>query len=246
MAISIRSLWSDSSFGSLTRESQLLYIYFSTLSGLNALGIVKVNPDVLCKRTSYSLPELRDCCLELQSKGLVKLVEDKPDLFLCLPKHPYSLPSNLTLDRRLKEAFKTTPKAVTEALSEAGVLYDIEFETALIETPTIEEIQDYCLEIGVIINAKSFFDFYEEREWKDSNGKRVKSWKGKFRSVWAQNGTPIPLCKNAPKGFERFYVKNDESIIFADSWRDGKPYSKSGFASSLELQEEYKVKTKIL
>ena len=46
--------------------------------------------------------------------------------------------------------------------------------------PTLEQIQEYINQKNININAKDFFDYYDAGNWKDSNGKQVKSWKQKI------------------------------------------------------------------
>lgn len=50
--------------------------------------------------------------------------------------------------------------------------------------PTLEEIQNYCLERKNGVNAQRFYDYYEANNWKDSKGNKVKSWKQKMIANW--------------------------------------------------------------
>ncbi len=55
--------------------------------------------------------------------------------------------------------------------------------------PTAKEVNAYAFELGYNNFAEpnkgaEFVAFYEERGWKDSNGRPVKDWKAKLRSVW--------------------------------------------------------------
>lgn len=43
--------------------------------------------------------------------------------------------------------------------------------------PTIEEIAAYCKERKNAVDAEHFYHYYEAREWKLTNGKRVTNWK---------------------------------------------------------------------
>ena len=47
--------------------------------------------------------------------------------------------------------------------------------------PTIEEIQDYCLERNNGINAEAFYDFYESKDWYVGKNK-MKDWKACVRT----------------------------------------------------------------
>jgi len=61
--------------------------------------------------------------------------------------------------------------------------------------PTLEEVQKYITEKELSINAQTFHSFYSKLDWKDSQGKQVKSWKGKAVS-WdnreVKPKTPFP------------------------------------------------------
>ena len=46
--------------------------------------------------------------------------------------------------------------------------------------PTLEEVQKYITEKKLNINAKQFIDYYEEGNWCDSKGNKVKNWKQKL------------------------------------------------------------------
>ena len=50
--------------------------------------------------------------------------------------------------------------------------------------PTIEEIQEYCLERKNGINANAFYDFYESKDWMVGKNK-MKNWKACIRT-WEQ------------------------------------------------------------
>jgi len=55
--------------------------------------------------------------------------------------------------------------------------------------PTIGEVNAYATERSRQDLAKTFFDYYEAGNWKDSNGNQVKGWKQKF-ITW-ENRNPI-------------------------------------------------------
>ena len=51
--------------------------------------------------------------------------------------------------------------------------------------PTLEEIHRYCWEKGLRVDEHSFFDYYEEANWVDSKGNKVRNWKQKL-ITWAK------------------------------------------------------------
>lgn len=46
--------------------------------------------------------------------------------------------------------------------------------------PTLFEIEEYIREKNLIVDAKQFFDYFEEGNWTDSKGQKVKNWKQKL------------------------------------------------------------------
>lgn len=64
--------------------------------------------------------------------------------------------------------------------------------------PTIEEIQDYCIERSNGINANAFYDFYESKDWMVGKNK-MKDWKACVRT-WE---TREKKEKKSSKDFDR-------------------------------------------
>jgi hypothetical protein len=46
--------------------------------------------------------------------------------------------------------------------------------------PTLEDVEAFCRERNSPVNPKDFWEYYNATNWIDSNGKPVKSWKGKL------------------------------------------------------------------
>lgn len=46
--------------------------------------------------------------------------------------------------------------------------------------PTLEEIKEYIEDKGLNVNANDFFQYFEEGNWIDSKGNKVKNWKQKL------------------------------------------------------------------
>lgn len=55
--------------------------------------------------------------------------------------------------------------------------------------PTLQEIEDYCLERHSSVNPKVFFDYFETGGWVDSKGNKVKNWKQKI-ITWEKHSEP--------------------------------------------------------
>lgn len=46
--------------------------------------------------------------------------------------------------------------------------------------PTLDDVKSYAQERNRLDLAEKFYDFFNATDWVDSNGKKVKNWKGKF------------------------------------------------------------------
>lgn len=46
--------------------------------------------------------------------------------------------------------------------------------------PTLEEVEEYAKQRNSNVNPKQFYEYFTETNWTDTNGKKVRSWKGKF------------------------------------------------------------------
>lgn len=53
--------------------------------------------------------------------------------------------------------------------------------------PTLEEVQEYARSRKSDVDPKKFWDYFDAGDWKDSEGKPVKSWKQKF-ITWENKG----------------------------------------------------------
>ncbi len=50
--------------------------------------------------------------------------------------------------------------------------------------PTLEEVKAYIKEKQLNVDAVIFYNYYDVQDWKDSQGKPVRNWKGKMWAVW--------------------------------------------------------------
>lgn len=66
--------------------------------------------------------------------------------------------------------------------------------------PTLEEIQDYCLERGNKVDPERFFDYYESKGWLVGKSK-MKDWKAAVRN-WERSENTKPTGNKADSGFE--------------------------------------------
>lgn len=76
--------------------------------------------------------------------------------------------------------------------------------------PSLEEIKAYCKERKNSIDAKKFYEYYEMREWKLSNGGPMKDWKAAVR-YWEtrEKDTTGSGTRNASTKFTNFEERSD-------------------------------------
>lgn len=84
--------------------------------------------------------------------------------------------------------FETPPNASQESKRKEKKVYI---------PPTIEEVNKFFTDNGYSEqSAKKAFEYYQEGNWHDSEGKQVKAWKQKMRGVWFKDENKIhPLRK---------------------------------------------------
>lgn len=78
--------------------------------------------------------------------------------------------------------------------------------------PTLEEIETYCKERNNNVDPKTFYDFYEAGDWKDSKGNKVKNWKQKV-ITWERDSKAKPQVEKKSKQrlfFEEMMRKAEE------------------------------------
>ena len=67
--------------------------------------------------------------------------------------------------------------------------------------PTTTDINDYCKEKGIVVDAERFIDYYSAQNWKLSNGNKMSDWKAAVRN-WARRDKEKP--KQAQTKQEKF------------------------------------------
>ena len=79
--------------------------------------------------------------------------------------------------------------------------------------PTLEEIENYILEKKYSVNPKTFYDYFNEGNWIDSEGKPVKNWKQKI-ITWEnknKNKTKVEFKRTIPQWFNQEIEENIEN-----------------------------------
>lgn len=247
MAVNVSKLWRNGKFQKLDKTSKLLYIYLATSPDINTLGLLNTNQDSI--KADLSLPdsEFRAACKVIKD-DFIKIFMVEDILYFFLPDHFPTLARSVTVSKKAYKDIAALPEEVVDYLNTHGLMPEIEKHTAF-DAPTVEEVEAYAISKGYLVEGKTVVDFYEgkakfynKKGWYDSRGKAVKDWRGKLRQVWFKDEIKLKECTDAPKGFEFFFVKEGESYLYPDHWKDGLPVSKSGFLENKILQREYNKK----
>ena len=90
--------------------------------------------------------------------------------------------------------------------------------------PTIDEIQDYCIERNNNVNAEHFFDYYESNGWKVGKNS-MKDWQAAVRT-WEKNSytntTKQTKKTNTEQTLDAIYkVMNESEVEYGESGCNG-------------------------
>lgn len=250
MGVKVGKLWGDSKFNSLDKHTKLLYIYLVTNPNLNTVGVFLPNIPVLCTEFGVTLGEFRGLCQNLVDVGFLYAEKVGDIVYFILPKHFNTIPKSESSVLKIQKDLTELPSKVVSKLKSLGIT--IKSKVKNFEVPTVQEVNDYAISQGYLVQGEDFVNYYNEQSqrygkkgiWVDSRGKQVRDWKGKLRNIWFKDENKLKQLDGAPKGFEFFHVKIDGKIYFPDSWKDGKPKSRS-FAVQMELDKEYETQRKV-
>jgi hypothetical protein len=240
MAVKISKLWGDARFSSLSPEAKLLYIYLCTQPSISTLGVVYTHTNFLKKLTGDqielgTLQIMKYLCFKFNSKS---------DIITILIKDHYkSIAKSKANLRKARNEYNNAYSELRELLDKHFDPSD--FQDPEFTPPTPEQVTEEALKYGHFVNGQTFCDWYAQNNWYDKNDKRVRNWKSKLKRVWCKEDNKLQECKDAPKGFEFFYVELDNGDrVFPERWKDGVPMHKD-FNIKQKLIQKYKLKDKI-
>lgn len=88
---------------------------------------------------------------------------------------PAELASAITgLLKSLQANIKTESKSEGSGVVVGGV---VDVEDNIPVPVNAEEVEAFCKERNLIVSGRRFFNFYNDRNWYNTNGKPVKNWK---------------------------------------------------------------------
>lgn len=244
MGVKISKLFKDNRFQKLPNNTKLLYIYLASNSSLNNVGVLCPNLETVAIEVGCSIEELRNSTKILRDSKYIYIKKYNDVIYFIVPEHFNTIPKSEASVLKIQKTLKQLPDKLVTFLNTIEISIQSKIKTFI--EPTSEEVSEYALSFGYLINGEEFIKYYKEQAikfgkkniWVDGRGNQVNDWKGKLRKVWFNIENKINGQKDAPKGFELFYVKKDGKVIQPDGWKNGKPYSKS-LAIDVLLKKEY-------
>ena len=107
--------------------------------------------------------------------------------------------------RGIKEKFKDNNTSINNNITYSN-------NKVRFKKPSIEDINNYCIERNNNIDAETFFDFYESKDWKIGKNK-MKSWKACVRT-WEKRQT-----KNNNGGMSKIHSHLQKNINVKEKLR---------------------------
>lgn len=93
--------------------------------------------------------------------------------------------------------------------------------------PTLEEIEDYIHEKGLSVNGEKFFNYFNEGDWIDSSGKKVKNWKQKL-ITWDGRGQKKGIVPAKPRLTRQEEIEQHNLRCLAETFGYGEEFG-NGF-----------------
>lgn len=246
MSLKLSNIFRNAEFQKLDDKTKLLYLYIVTNPNLSIVGVFIPDVDYIKKTLGFDLYHFKVSIKKLIDNSFIYLKTYNNIPYIILKDYFKNVKRHQNFSVKLEDELKMLPKYIVDFLNAIG-LKDI-VDDFIFKHPTEDEIKNYSLSKGYVINAKDFISFYTEKAllfnkkdiWVDSKGKEVRDWRAKLRKVWFKDDNKLKFFKEAPKGYEYFYVESiTGDIIQPDGWIEGKPYNKD-FLKDLELKKVFK------
>lgn len=219
--VKVGKLWGDARFASLSPNSKLLYCYLTTQPNITTLGIL----DLYIERLNLDLGiSVVEHLSPLKVNRFINYFysDDEDIVTVLVTDHYHSLPKSKANIRKGLDEGKSSKGKTKKML--LGVFTKADFTNSDFKAPTPKEVMEYALELGYQVNGKAFVDYYAENDWYDKNNKKVRAWKSKVSKVWCREDNKLESVKEAPEGYEYFFVDLEEGVrVFPEYWKNGLP-----------------------
>jgi len=237
--VSPKNLWRRVKFKKLSPLEKLLYIYLATQDSITVLGKVEVErKDIKGLTGCPSFSIIKDLLKKLRDEDYIYFYFSSKILTVIIRDHWHTLARS---KRNIQKGVKEGREAQGKLRSLYLKLYTKEdFETKYeFIPPTPEQVTEYALKKGYIVDGKTFIEHYASNDWYNIRGKKVRNWKATCDKVWCREENALKIHKNAPEGFEYFYITTEEGErIYPEDWKDGEP-THSEFLYGVLLKEKF-------
>jgi hypothetical protein len=235
--VKVGKLWGNARFSSLPPYSKLLYLYLVTHSSISTLGVLELSSDrIILDLGLKDFDQLVEYGKILDDEGFIRwITKDRVHIFI-IKEHFLSLPKSKLNIRKAVDEGKSS-RYRKELLD----IYDAsDFKpTMAFVPPTPEEVTNYALSLGYVVNGKTFVDYYSDLDWHNKKNVKVRSWKKTLEKVWCRAENKLTLVSGAPKGYEYFHITSDSGErISPEGWRAGRP-THSNYLHAELLNDEY-------
>ena len=179
-----------------TDGARLLYTWLIPNVDVNGCysGDTQVIKGRIFTRLRRSAQAIEGYLEDLEECGLIVRYSANNDVYLNIPDFAQRQP-NINPSR---EGKPNIPPPTPDLLKSKSGLSPLEVKEKQSKVkgrakpfvpPTLQEIQSYISEKKYNVDAKKFFEWYTESEWKDRDGKPVKNWKLKVITWSTHNGS---------------------------------------------------------
>ena len=191
--------------------------------------------DLGMSKEQYNL-EYQDALTELLLNEYVVVTYPNPKFTVFIIKeHFLSLSKSKLNIRKAIDEGKSSPYQTK--LREIYSPEDFKHETSF-TPPTPEEVTNYALSKGYVVNGNTFVDYYASNDWYNKNNKKVRNWKATLDRVWCREESKLELVDGAPKGFEYFHITLDNGErVSPEGWKNDKPTHSNFLYAELLIEE---------
>lgn len=82
------------------------------------------------------------------------------------------------------------------------------------DTPSLDDVYDYCAENALSVNAKEFYTYYEKNGWKTKKGEKITDWRAMCERWNKPIGFTVQDHATAPKREAPTQKKNIDTVQF--------------------------------
>ena len=199
--VKVGKLWGDAKFASMSPFSKLLYCYLISQPSITTLGFLVLDLD----RVKLDLKiedddQIDESLSELAFNYYIDFYfENESIISLLVLGHFKSLPKSKSNIRKAIDEGKLSEGDRRDMLLQHFNSSDFKDSTSF-TPPTAQEVSDYALSIGFLVDGKAFVEYYGDNDWYDKNNKKVRNWKAKCRKVWCKDERRLESIDGAPEG----------------------------------------------